>query len=136
MIRLGFVLALLASSAFASVDSAKMVETIRLVENSTTPGKAGEQGPWQILPSVWRQYSRTHVSWASSKRPECVAEQKRVAATHIAWIRSQLVKMNLPDTPHSIALVWCAGLENVRRGKLSDGKRDYADRAANIYGTL
>jgi len=134
--RLVFILAFLCSSAFASVDLAKMVETIRVVENSSTTGKAGEQGPWQILPSVWRQYSREHISWASSKRPECVAEQRRVASAHVNWIRKQLPKIGAAETPYFIALVWCAGFENVRLGKLNAGKKDYAQRAENIYGSL
>jgi hypothetical protein len=135
--RLVFLLALLlATPVSASVDLVKMIETIRLVENSETPGRAGEQGPWQILPSVWRQYSREHISWASSKRADCVAEQKRVVTAHIAWIRKSLVDAGFADTPKNIALVWCAGFETVRRGKATRAKKDYATRAQNIYGSL
>jgi hypothetical protein len=135
--RLTFIVALLfATPVSASVDLIKMIETIRLVENSETPGRAGEQGPWQILPSVWRSYSREHISWASSKRADCVAEQKRVVTAHIEWIRSCLTNAGFADTPKNIALVWCAGFETVRRGKASKAKKDYAARAQNVYASL
>lgn len=138
MRRAILIVALLAFASDAhALDLAKMIQTIVLVENSNRPGKAGEQGPLQFLPSVWRQYSKTHISWASSRRPECVAEQHRVARVHIAWIRAQLKAIGLaPDEPYNIALVWTAGFDTVRLGKTSEAKRDYAGRAHNIYGSL
>jgi hypothetical protein len=136
MRRITVVFILLHSVAFANIDSTKMVESIRIVENSTKIGRAGERGPWQILPSVWRQYSKRPLAWASSKQSACVAEQKRVVLAHIHWIREQLRTINLPDTPRSIALIWGAGFENVRRETIKPEKLDYADRAQNIYESL
>jgi len=130
MRRIIFALILLHSAAFADIDSTKMVESIRVVENSTRVGRAGERGPWQILPSVWKQYSKT------SQQSASIAEQKRVVLAHIKWIREQLKTINLPDTPRSIALVWGAGFENVRRESINPAKLDYADRAQNIYESL
>jgi hypothetical protein len=138
MRRLSFIVALLllVPSAHA-IDLAKMVETIRMVENSTSTGRAGEESPWQILPSVWRQYSKKPISWARGRSIEHRAEQRRVVLAHIAWIQDRLKSIDLAhDSPYNIALVWCAGFETVRLGRASAAKRDYAGRAQNIYESL
>lgn len=133
---LAIVVLALASSARA-FDLPRMIETIRMVENSATTGRAGERSPWQILPSVWRQYSTKPLSWASGRRPEHLAEQLRVVNAHLDWIRAQLSSAGLDaNSPYNIALVWGAGWETVRKGRTSEAKRDYAGRAQNIYDSL
>jgi hypothetical protein len=106
-----------------------MAEAIRLVENSgwRQRGKYGEWGAFQIMPSVWRRYSR-HLQWNATE-----AEQRRVARKYLEDIRAELHRNGFPDTPFFYALAWNAGVRAVVARRAPARKIDYAERAANTY---
>jgi hypothetical protein len=110
----------------------KMVETLRLIEawDGRSVGGAGEWGPWQICPRVWRQFSRSSLYSAPSQ------EHLRVASALVSWIIGNLDRLDLPVTPRSVALVYNAGYGNVRDRRILRRHRYYSERASNIYHSL
>lgn len=116
----------------------RVTEAIRTVENwdGKSVGKSGELGPYQILPSVWKQFSQKPLSWAYSEFPEAKAEQTRVANALVSWIFLRLPLLNYKRSAYSIGLVYCAGYENARNNTISRAKHDYADRVYNVYREL
>jgi len=107
----------------------RLADSIRAVENwkPGTVGAAGEVGPWQITPAVWRKYSRAS-QWSAP-----VSEHRRVALAHIASLRAGLRRNSFPESPHYIALAYTAGLSATINRTATRMKWDYAHRAANIY---
>ena len=116
-----------------------LLEAIRVVEDAHhyQYGAAGEQGDYQILPSVWRAYSKKPFGWTERyKDAVAVAEVRRVAELHAEWILSKLAHLQQPFTAHSFGLMWTAGYGAVRTRTYSKAKLDYARRVQNVYDSL
>lgn len=126
-------------------DLSILVEAIRMTENwdGRSRGAAGERGHWQITPAVWAQFTSEFApesfDKADGRSGYCVALQRRVALAYLTWIRRRLLDVQMPPTPYFIALVWAAGFDSVFRKhphRPSAAKRDYAERAENLYHEL
>lgn len=118
-----------APKAAPAIDADRMLAAIAQVENwkRGTVGSAGEYGPYQIIPSVWRRYSRQS-AWSASP-----AEHHRVASRHLEDVRKLLAAAGHAVTPFSIGLAWNAGPTAAIRGTAPARSRDYAARARNVY---
>ena len=106
-----------------------MTDAIRVVEDSgeRERGNANEWGFWQHTPAVWKMHSDM-IQWNA---PE--SEQRRVARAHVAYLAKRLEAAGVKATPYMIALAYGAGLSAAVGNSASPEKRDYANRAANIY---
>jgi hypothetical protein len=124
--------------AYPEVDDDLLLEAIRRVEHTARHqvGRAGERSEYQFIPAVWRQHSKFPIWRASSNKPECVAEQQRVARAHLSWIRVAMPRIGLSTTPYTLALVWNAGIGRVSRHETSLAQQDYANRVNNTYQNL
>jgi hypothetical protein len=120
------------------LDLTQVVEAIRQVEhwNGEDIGAAGERGPWQFTRETWLDFSKKPFWWASSHKREHKEEQHRVALAYITWIQEHLVNIPLKERAYAVALVYTCGYSAVKRGHISREKRDYAQRAQNIYDEL
>jgi len=129
---IALIIFVLVPSPHTQLDAHRLAESIRAVENwkPGSVGRAGEVGPWQITPKVWKKHSTTS-QWSAS-----VSEHRRVALAHIAEIRAGIRRNGIHETPRTIALAYTAGLNAAINGKASRMKLDYADRAANVYHDL
>lgn len=96
-------------------------------------GAKGERGRLQFTARRWYQLSVKPHWWASSNYPECVAETKRVEVAHIEDLIMQARVLKKKPTPYVIALLHTAGYGDVASGHCSAEKKDFAQRAANIY---
>lgn len=133
--------ALAASPTRSPCDIDLMVEAIRQVENwdGHSRGAAGERGPWQITPSVWDECSDKPFSWADGRSNSEKTETRRVAREKLYRISARLTHAGyLPDA-YTVALVWSAGWDAFfyrHPRSPSKAKRDYADRARNLYDEI
>lgn len=114
----------------------RMKRAILAVENTPWNGKgaAGERTSYQIMPEVWRDWSLMPFEEISHDTPEVRAEVDIVVSKQLAWIRRCVEKQNYVVTPYTMALVWKAGLGRFTAYKTRREDRDYATRAANVYG--
>jgi hypothetical protein len=114
----------------------KMKRAILAVENTPWNGKgaAGERTSYQIMPEVWRDWSLMPFEEISHDTPEVRAEVDIVVSKQLAWIRSCVEKQGYAVNPYTMALVWKAGLGRFMSYRTRRVDRDYATRAANIYG--
>jgi hypothetical protein len=117
------------------VDMVRMAGAIEAVENTPNEkvGLYGERSRFQITREVWQRHSAMPFEYASSNRLVCRAEVTRVAMEHLHWLRIRLAIHNIPETPYYIALAWGAGVAKTVSGTASANKRDYAQRAENLY---
>lgn len=118
-----------------ALDSKRVAREIRLVENwdGKSVGDSGEVGPWQFLPTTWKQFSDRPIWWASSFNLTCQAEQERVAIAEVEWIRARLPRLGLSESAWAIGLVHNAGYGRVRRRQSEPRHRAFADRVREIY---
>jgi hypothetical protein len=118
------------------LDNDKLLKAIEETEDwdGESVGAAGEAGPWQMLPSTWREYSSEPFPYSGVKWRG--HEAQRVVHEHASWIRDQMEKRRLPQTAYTFALFWKAGDGRVLRNAARRVDKEYAERAANIYATL
>lgn len=132
---LGLAGALVLSVAVASGSERwETLEAIHCVENPqnvTRPGLYGELGAYQFRESTWRQHTSAPFARALEREVSDV-----VAVRHYEYLRRGLERAGLPVTCYNIALAWNAGLAAAVRGRSPAATRDYAERVANIAGTL
>lgn len=95
--------------------------------NVRTPGRAGELGPYQIKPEVWREHSG--LPHRVALEPEASRE---VAMAHLKWIRGALTSGGAPTDCYHLALAWNAGAEAVRTGRLLRRQVAYAERVSRL----
>jgi len=110
------------------------LEAIHRIENpfdSPRPGRFGELGAYQFRESTWRMHTTVPFARAVERR---VSDE--VAIRHYEWLKRRLEQKGLPATPYNIALAWNAGVNAVLRSRVPTVARDYAERAANLAGTL
>jgi len=107
----------------------RLLDAIREIEGwRGIRGPAGEFGPFQILPSVWRHHSKVS-PWRASAN-----EHRRIALAQIAEIRRRLAAGERDaNSAFMIALAWNAGTSAVIGGTAPARSWDYADRTRNIY---
>jgi hypothetical protein len=107
----------------------KMADAIRAVENSgeRQRGAAGEWGTFQIMPQVWRRYSKRR-QWDAPP-----AEQRRVAIAHLKVLAEKLELGGFSPGPRTLALAYNAGETKVLRGTVPRASYVYAGFAENIY---
>lgn len=124
------------AAAKPPLDLVRMAAAIETVEDTDNHviGQDGERSRFQIMRDVWQLHSAMPFRLASDPRLYCRAEATRVAVRHITWIAAQLDKAGVAVTPYSVALGWGAGVTAAVQGTASARKRDYAQRAANVYG--
>lgn len=113
----------------------KLKAMIRAVENSRWDfvGLKGERSSYQILEDTWRMWSLKPFSWASSYEPMCVEETERVVSKHLAYLKGQLTKQGLVQTPYLVAVCWKAGLTRFTEHRLRFEDTEYGKMALNIY---
>ena len=134
-----FIFILLNVSAQAQVIHDTMLEAIKAIEAIpylSFVGKAGERSEWQITPAVWRELSVFPFASASRSEPIHRAETQRVARKHLQWVISSLKGLGLPETPHSVGLVWNAGYGTIARRSQKSRHVSYAQRCENVYCSL
>ena len=121
------------------LDVNKLLESIRSVEDwmPYQYGARGERGPYQMLPSVWREYSRYNMEFYADRTDEkSKAEVYRVARAHALWILERIDHLGMPMTARSFGLMWTAGYRACRDKTTTKAKRNYADRVQNVYDSL
>jgi hypothetical protein len=118
----------LAPSRWATLEAIHQLENPR---NVTTPGRFGELGAYQFRESTWRMHTAIPFARALERK---VSDD--VAVKHYEWLKSRLVSAGLPATCYNIALAWNGGIEAVVLGRSPAVAHDYAERAANLAGTL
>ena len=118
------------------LDNEKLLRMIDLVEDwdGDSLGAAGEQGPWQMLPSTWRQYSKKQMPYSETAWAN--PEPQRVLREHASWIRDQMEKHNAPQTAYTFALIWKSGWSRVYHHNERRADKEYAELAQNIYEEL
>lgn len=120
MIRLLAIFIITLGTAQA-VDLHRLHDCIAQVEDwQGRRGRAGEIGPTQILPQVWRRYSNQRYS---------AEEARRVTLAHLVWLQSNVEN----PTVYRLALAWNAGAAATNRCRINDRQADYAQRVRNLY---
>lgn len=119
-------------------DIERMVDTLRTVESwdGHSRGIASERGPWQCTKALWGQFSERSFLLADSKFQSAKDEQRIVARKYVIWIMTRLNEARYDINAYNIALVWCAGWSSFYHKEPhapSVFKKDYAQRASNIY---
>lgn len=110
------------------VDEQQMLISIKALENSNgRAGKLGEEGPYQINPKTWAEYSLIPMSVAPSYYHDIVAG--RILRHYAAILR----KRGTEVTPYRLALCWCSG---PYRKSPSKRALDYASRLQNYYQSI
>ena len=118
------------------LDNGALLRMIDLDENwdGESIGAAGESGPWQMLPSTWRQYTKEPYPYSERKWRE--PEAQRVIHAHASWIRDQMERHRWPQTAYTFALVWKAGYGRVLHNTVRTVDKQYAERGENIYRSI
>jgi hypothetical protein len=109
----------------------RLLDAIAQAENwdGITPGKAGEWGPWQMTPAVWRQHMGALPFRTASK-----ADLRQAAAKHLRWLCQTLNSRYLPVNPFYLAVAWNAGWRAAAsKNRLPPDVADYAQRVTNLY---
>ena len=121
---------------FHPLDNDLLLRAIAETENwdGESQGAAGEQGPWQILPSTWRQYTRRTMPYSRNGWAQPFAQN--VLHEHASWCRDEMEKHGLPQTAYTFALFWKAGAGRVLRNGVRRVDREYSERASNLYREL
>lgn len=118
-----------------------MVEALRQTENwdGHSRGAAGERGPWQITPAVWKRYSNLPFGCADGHSNADKTEQRRVAREFVYAIMHRLSLANRDRDAFTVATVWAAGWDCYfywTPHKPSKAKFAYARRAEALYGEI
>jgi hypothetical protein len=114
------------------LDIERMLDAIRGAENwdGKSTGHAGEYGPYQMTPEVWR---KSRMGWKKDIR-EATPDEWRAAA--LEDLRFRIVSLEINHfrvTPFLAALAWTAGVRAVITHTASRAKADYATRAERLY---
>lgn len=120
------------------MDNDKLLRMIELTENwdGESVGAAGECGPWQMLYSTWLNYATDHNYMPFSRAAWLEPRAQCVIREHASWIRDEIEKHRLPDTPYTFALFWKAGAGRVINHRCRSVDKKYAERASALYRTL
>ena len=114
------------------LDVEKMLDAIAGAENwdGHSVGKAGEVGPWQMTPAVWR-----HCRGSLRKTmQQATPSELRTAARAELMFRIATAQINHRTvTPFLCGLLWGAGVSAALNGTASEAKRAYAERVRSIY---
>lgn len=103
------------------VNNDLMLEAIRLKENSTTTGKAGELGPWRMMPKAVLDNGGFN---------------KNAASRHLLWLKMRLQERKAEPNCFNLALCWNAGLQRAISGKAKESSYLYAADVEKIYKSL
>jgi hypothetical protein len=110
------------------------LEAIHWVENphdTAKPGPLGELGAYQFREVTWQMHTHKPFHCALDR-----AQSDAVAVMHYEWIKHGLKRAGMPATVYNIALAWNGGLRATIRGQAPPAAHDYAERVANLAGTL
>lgn len=108
-------------SQLQALDHPAMLEAIRLKENTTKRGAAGELGPYQMMPKTVR---------------DAGGYNKLSAAFHLRWLERQLKARGADPSPFNLALCWNAGLERATGGQAKEISYHYARDVERNYRRL
>lgn len=117
----GILLVALTCGQLFAVDGPRMLEAIRIKENSTTMGKAGELGPYQMMPKTVR---------------DAGGHDYRAAARHLSWLERNLKRAGVEPNPFNLALCWNAGLDRATSGGAKVMSYRYATDVDQLYRLL
>lgn len=107
------------------IDEDRMLRSIAATENSGWKvGAKGEQGPYQISPKTWSDYSTLPIDQAPHQFHDVVA--KNILRHYAALLQ----KRGQNVTPYNLALVWCSGPYRKVHSKRA---KSYAERLNNLY---
>lgn len=111
-------------------DKARLLAAIEQVEDwRGHDGAAGERGPWQITPAVWRQHCPAWSFETARQR----GRARICAERHLAWLSDGLLRKGIAPVPFMLALAWNAGLTGATNGRAPVRAYEYAVRVENIY---
>lgn len=108
----------LATPCLAALNEGVFLDAIKTVENTPDWGRAGERGPYQLIPSVCR----------------VVGGHDRAAA--LRWLRiveAGLKARHVDVNVTNAALCWNAGIRAATSGRAPMASYDYSIRVRNIY---
>jgi hypothetical protein len=105
-----------------------MLASIAVEENwQGRVGRAGEIGPYQMLPST-RADRRRDLRARGVMNPT----ELQLATEHLNWIRKQLKAAGVPPEPFNLALCWNAGGAGTVTGRAPVASYHYAGRVVAI----
>ena len=114
------------------LDVERLLDAIAAVENwdGKTRGAAGEWGPWQMTPEVWKRCRGNIRKTLQMAEPH----ELRAAAREELQFRIATLQINhhVP-TAFLVALAWGAGVRATLDGKATEKKREYARRVETVY---
>lgn len=113
----------------------RMIDAIKGAENwdGRSIGAAGELGPMQFRSSTWFDYSSKPFHWALGRTPLAKEELDLASHRHIQRLLHYCSILGKTPTPYLVALLHTAGFGAVRTKTCSAAKKDFAERAANLY---
>jgi hypothetical protein len=129
MRKLLLLLCLALPSVLVAADSAALLHSIAIVEDwRGRVGKAGEIGPYQMLPSTRADRIRDLAA-----RGIVAPTEQQIAQEHVDWLRRELRKAGTEPLPFNLALCWNAGLNATVTGRAPERSYRYACR---VVGNL
>lgn len=96
-------------------------------------GDAGERGIYSMMPYIWAKWSFRPFNWASSDRPDAIAETERVMSCELAYIRGLILRDGYPHTVYFVGCIYKGGETRWNQNTLRAVDTDYAKRLANLY---
>lgn len=99
-------------------------------------GQAGERGRLQFTATTWYKFSHKPHHWAERRSADMKKESDAVEFEYIMELQEECRKIGKPVTPYMIALLHNAGQPVVASGKVPAMKRDFAQRAVNLYEAM
>ncbi len=99
-------------------------------------GAAGERGRLQFTATTWFKFSHKPHHWAERRSPDMKKESDAVEFEYIMELQDECRKMGRAVTPYMIALLHNAGGPTVASNKVPAAKRDFAQRALNLYEAM
>lgn len=128
MKRLAVLFLVLILSA-AAADNSGMLFSIAIEEDwQGRVGKAGEIGPYQMLPGT-RADRRRDLRRRGILNPT----ERQLAEEHLEWIRRGLHAAEVDPSPFNLALCWNAGVRATVTGRAPESSYRYAGRVAGYY---
>lgn len=110
-----------AIKSLSEPDDVLFLQAIRLKENSSKHGKAGEIGPYQMMPKTVR---------------DAGGSDMLSAMFHLHWLKRNLKHRGVAVTVFNLAACWNAGLDRYTSGRAKPFSYQYAGDVECLFNAL